>query len=64
MTPLPTRLADLFHLSWPGLLVYQDHRGEVERVELTAGGEVLDTYTLAQMRDLSREALSSFVDYI
>lgn len=27
-------------------------------------GTVLDTYTLAQMRDLSREALSSFVDYI
>ncbi|MFG1350491.1 RrF2 family transcriptional regulator [Xanthobacter autotrophicus] len=27
-------------------------------------GTVLDTYTLAEMRDLSREALSSFVDYI
>lgn len=49
MTPLPARLADLFHASWPGLLVYQDHRGEVERVELVAGGEVLDTYTPAEL---------------
>lgn len=27
-------------------------------------GTVLDTYTLAQMRDLSQEQLASFVDYI
>lgn len=29
-----------------------------------AMGTVLDTYTLAQMRDLSQEQLASFVDYI
>ena len=46
---LPSFFNRLFQLGWRGVSVSANHRGEVDLIELTRAGEVVDTYTAAEL---------------